>query len=124
MSNRRALIVDDNVASATTLVWMAEAEGYEAVMCHDGPSAIALCETFKPDVIFLDVGMRGMNGLEVCMTLRNDPRFQTIPIVAQTGWGDAKMREMTRNAGFTEHLVKPVPPDRFCEILRETRIAA
>jgi len=65
-----------------------------------------------------------MSGLEVCVALRSDPRFKSIPIVAQTGWGDANMRERTKDAGFTEHLVKPVPHDRFCEILRGTRMAA
>lgn len=123
MPTCRALVVDDNVPSAMTLMWMAEAEGCEAQMCHDGASALALCESFRPDVIFLDIGMPGVSGLEVCKALRRDHRFDRIKIIAQTGRGDAKMRECTQEAGFTEHLLKPVSPMRFHDILAELREA-
>ena len=123
MQTCRALVVDDNVPSAMTLMWMAEAEGCEAQMCHDGASALALCETFRPDVIFLDIGMPGMSGLEVCTRLRKDHRYDRIKIIAQTGWGDAEMRQRTQEAGFTEHLLKPVSPTRFHDILSEMRNA-
>ena len=123
----RVLVVDDNVPSALTLMWMAEAEGCEVRMCHDGPAALRLCRTFRPDIIFLDLGMRGMNGIEVCEALRRDVAFVDVRIIAQTGWGDADIRERTRAAGFDEHLVKPVDPVRFQGIIgevAETRLAA
>ena len=115
----RTLVVDDNAASAMTLKWLAESYGCDAMMCHDGPSALELCDVFRPDVIFLDLGMRGMNGIEVCEALRRDPRFSDVRIVAQTGWGDARTRQKTEAAGFDEHLVKPVCPQRFAAIIAD-----
>lgn len=126
-SKCRVLVVDDNVPSAMTLMWMAEAEGCQVEMCHDGATAIALCQSFLPDIIFLDLGMHGMSGIEVCETLRRDGEFANVRIVAQTGWGDAKIRERTRVAGFDEHLVKPVDLNRFQDIIGEVsemRLAA
>lgn len=115
----RVLIVDDNVASAKTLGWMAEREDREIRMCHDGVVAIKICDEFKPDIIFLDLGMRGMNGIEVCQILRRDYAAVDMLIVAQTGWGDDRTRQKTSEAGFDDHLVKPIRPDIF-----ESTIAA
>ena len=123
----RVLVVDDNVPSAMTLMWMAEAEGCNVQMCHDGQTALSMCQTFRPDIIFLDLGMGGMNGIEVCEALRREAAFANVRIVAQTGWGDAKIREQTRRAGFNEHLVKPVDPERLQAIIGEvgdSRLAA
>lgn len=104
----RILVVDDNVASAMTLKWAVESQGYVAEVCHDGKCALEMVEHFRPDIILLDLGMPGLNGLQVARALRADRRYSGIKIIAQTGWGDSEMRRRTAEAGFDLHLVKPV----------------
>jgi two-component system, OmpR family, response regulator len=104
----RILVVDDNIPSAMTLKWAVEALGYAVEVCHDGRCALAAVEDFQPDVILLDLGMPGLNGLQVAKALRADRRFSGMKIIAQTGWGDSETRRRTAEAGFDLHLVKPV----------------
>ena len=63
--------------------------------------------TFKPTVVLLDLGMPGMNGLEVARRLREDPEARGTTLVALTGWGQREDRRRTTEAGFDYHLVKP-----------------
>ena len=106
----RVLVVDDNQASADTLHWTVELFGDDVKSCHDGKTALKLAADFKPDVVLLDIGMPGMDGLQVCQALRAMPELSHIKIIAQTGWGDEQMRLKTASAGFDLHLVKPVDP--------------
>ena len=104
----RVLVVDDNEASARTLGWAVELEGYEVEVCLSGAGAVAQARTFRPHVVLLDLGMPGMNGYEVCKALRGDPLIGHIKIIAQTGWSDQEARRRTAETGFDLHLVKPV----------------
>ncbi len=70
-----------------------------------------------PDVILLDIGLPGMNGYEVCRTLRDNPAFNNTVLIAQTGWGQEKDRQLAREAGFNHHLTKPVSLDDLSAIL-------
>lgn len=104
----RVLVVDDNEASARTLAWAVELEGYEVETCLDGHNAVERARALRPHVVLLDLGMPGMNGYEVCEALRADPRLSHIKIIAQTGWSDAEAQRRTAETGFDLHLVKPV----------------
>ena len=126
-SSLRVLVVDDNQASADTLHWTVELFGDEVKSCHDGKSALKLAAEFKPDVVLLDIGMPGMDGLQVCEALRAMPELGQVKIIAQTGWGDEQMRLKTASAGFDLHLVKPVDPhvlEDMLWLLRSGRQAA
>lgn len=126
-SSLRVLVVDDNQASADTLHWTVELFGDEVKSCHDGKSALKLAAQFKPDVVLLDIGMPGMDGLQVCAHLRAMPELGQMKIIAQTGWGDEQMRLKTASAGFDLHLVKPVDPrvlEDMLWLLRSGRQAA
>ena len=105
---RRILVVDDNESSAMTLSWAMEMYGYEVRTCYDGVTAVEVAENFKPEIVLLDIGMPIMDGYEVCRQLRKNPALCGTHVVAQTGWGDAETRRRTREAGFDEHLTKPV----------------
>ena len=70
--------------------------------------ALAAFERFSPRFVLLDLGMPGMNGLEVARRLRERANGHAVTLVALTGWGQADDRERTRAAGFDHHLVKPV----------------
>ena len=123
----RVLVVDDNQASADTLHWTVELFGDEVKSCHDGKIALKLAAEFKPDVVLLDIGMPGMDGLQVCEALRAMSELPHLKIIAQTGWGDEQMRLKTAAAGFDLHLVKPVDPhvlEDMLWLLRSGRKAA
>lgn len=123
----RVLVVDDNQASADTLHWTVELFGDTVKSCHDGKTALKMAADFRPDVILLDIGMPGMDGLQVCEALRAMPDLKHVKIIAQTGWGDEQMRLKTATAGFDLHLVKPVDPhvlEDMLWLLRSGRKAA
>lgn len=107
-SSRRILVVDDNEASALTLSWALELSGFDVKASFDGPTALTIAAQFHPDIVLLDIGMPHMDGYEVCRRLRQLPSLDGIYIIAQTGWGDAEVRQMTHAAGFDDHLTKPL----------------
>lgn len=115
--DRRILIVDDNVASAQTTGWMLEELGYSYALTHSGPEAFSLAKEMKPDAILLDIGLPGMSGYDVCRELRKDPQFKHTTIIAQTGWGQKKDRDMAHEAGFNHYLVKPLSLDDIADAL-------
>ena len=104
----RVMVVDDNHEAAKILAIALDMFGAEAKVCHDGPAALALVETFNPQLIFLDIGMPGMDGHEVARRIRAMPRFKTVRIVGLSGWGQEEVRRRSAEAGFDEHLVKPI----------------
>jgi CheY-like chemotaxis protein len=116
--SRRVLVVDDNQPSALTLSWALELQGCEVKTCFDGKSAVAIAHEFHPDIVFLDIGMPGMDGFEVCRQLRADFTLSGVRVVAQTGWGDADTRRRATEAGFDHHMTKPVDFDRLVDLLR------
>ncbi|MDY6982495.1 MAG: response regulator [Pseudomonadota bacterium] len=112
------LVVDDNIDAATTVVWLLESMGYEnCTVAHDGPTALDIARELQPDVILLDLGLPGMNGYEVCRELRRNPMFADTLIIAQTGWGEERNREMAYFAGFNHHFVKPLKPEDLAGLL-------
>ncbi len=65
----------------------------------------------------MDIGLPGMNGLEVCRAFRADPLFSQTTIIAQSGWGQDTDRAASASAGFNNHLVKPVGIDELESVL-------
>ena len=104
----RVLVVDDLRDSADSLAVLLAAMGHSARSACDGPQALRLADSFRPQVVLLDLGMPGMNGYEVCRRLRELPGGNALTIIAQTGWGQDEDRRRTREAGFDHHVVKPI----------------
>jgi len=104
----RVLVVDDNVDSAKTMGWMMEMFGNQVHLAYNGTEALKEAQEFKPHLILMDIGLPGINGYEVCQTLRRMPELEDAVIVAQTGWGEREHKEMSKEAGFDHYLVKPV----------------
>jgi signal transduction histidine kinase/ActR/RegA family two-component response regulator len=117
---QKILIVDDNVDSAQTIGWMLELSGYTPRLAHDGLTTLEIAREYRPDTILLDIGLPGMNGYDVCRELRKDPAFKDTIIIAQTGWGQKRDRDMAKAAGFDHHLVKPISLDEITRLLSET----
>ena len=114
---RRVLIVDDNVEAARMLATLLEAFGHSTSVASDGPSALAVAPAFRPEVALLDIGLPVMDGYELARRLRRVDGLAATRLVAITGYGQASDRRKSREAGFDDHLVKPVNVDTLTTIL-------
>jgi CheY-like chemotaxis protein len=106
----RLLVVDDNKDAAISLAMLLRINGHEVQIAHDGPTALEAAMSFKPDVVFLDIGMPGMDGFEVASRLKQNAALKNVILVALTGWGQPEDRQRTQATGFHYHFVKPVEP--------------
>jgi CheY-like chemotaxis protein len=113
----RVLCVDDNQESARSIALVLEQAGFEVRVCHDGASAQAVAEGFRPDVCLIDLEMPGMDGDELAARLRQRAGGQPVRCIALTGLWDIGAQHRTGNAGFAGHLVKPVEPARLVEAI-------
>ena len=120
----RVLLVDDNRDSVESLALLLALSGYETEMAHDGLEAVELATSWRPDVVLLDIGLPRMSGYEVCRAIRAEAWGRNIPVIALTGWGQDEARQLSAEAGFTAHLVKPVDFPRLTKILAEVRTQA
>lgn len=115
----RILVVDDNRDACLSMVQLFELLGHEVRSAFNGLDALAVAEEFRPEVIFMDIGMPQLNGFEATRQIRAQSWGQSMRIVAITGWGQAGDRENSKNAGFDGHLVKPVDLQAIQEQLAE-----
>jgi signal transduction histidine kinase/CheY-like chemotaxis protein len=113
----RILVVDDNVDAADALAAGLQLDGHTVHVAHDGASAIELAGEVTVDVVLLDIGMPGMNGYEVCRRLRELAGYRAVRIVALTGWGTARDRQLAADAGFDAHVTKPAEWSQIQEAL-------
>lgn len=104
----RVLIVDDNVDAALSLAMVLDTLGIERAVVHDGPSALAILDTFWPHTVLLDIGMRGMDGYELARRIRQLPRHADTLLIAVSGWAHSPDLQRSRDAGIDRHLAKPV----------------
>lgn len=103
----RVLVVDDNEDIADSMSALLSMDGYTTRVANDGMRALQIAHEFKPDAVFLDIGMPGMDGYAVAKAMRELPDMQSVMLVALTGWGAESDRVRSREAGFNEHLTKP-----------------
>ena len=107
-SSQRILVVDDNSDAADTLAELLEMYGHTVRTAYTGAQAAERTLEFKPDIVFLDIGLPDMNGYEVAVKLRQLPIPQQFLLVALTGYGQEHDRQAALAAGFNEHFAKPV----------------
>jgi CheY-like chemotaxis protein len=116
--SHRVLVVDDQTDIAQSLKDLLLLLGQDAHTASDGLEALQAAKDFKPELIFLDIGLPGMTGYEVARNLR---ALETIPrprLIAVTGWGDVNNISLAHEAGFDRHLTKPVDPLEIERILQ------
>jgi PAS domain S-box-containing protein len=105
---RRVLVVDDHYYSALSMSMLIEALGHDARSASNGPDAIGSALEYQPDLVLLDIGLPGMSGYEVARRLRSLDALKGMRIAAMTGYGQEEDRRRSLDAGFDQHLVKPV----------------
>ena len=118
----RVLLADDNRDACDSLEMLLTLEKHEVRVAYDGTSALAAMAEFRPELALLDIGMPGMNGYELAAKIREQSWGAEIYLVALTGWGQEDDRRRAIDAGFDEHLVKPVDFDEVSALCG--RIAA
>lgn len=106
----RVLVVDDNIDSANSLAAFLSLVGHDTEVCFEGEQAAAAAASFDADVVLLDIGMPTVDGYEVCRAIRSQQRKPPVVVVGLSGWGLEEDRRKSREAGFDEHLLKPVEP--------------
>lgn len=119
---RRVLIVDDNIDGAQALEMFVSILGHEVRTSHNGLDAITLAKEFLPEVVFLDLGLPGLNGYEVARELRKEPSLNATYLVALTGWGSSEDKRKSKEAGFDQHLTKPVDTEEVERLLSEFQL--
>jgi signal transduction histidine kinase len=117
LHQQRVLVVDDNHDAADSLGMLVKFLGADAYVVYDGPSALKALPVYRPAIVFLDIGMPGMDGHEVARCLRQRPEFQEVILVALTGWGQEEDRRRSKVAGFDHHLVKPANAEAIQALL-------
>ncbi|MDB5335045.1 MAG: multi-sensor hybrid histidine kinase [Planctomycetaceae bacterium] len=113
----RVLVVDDNIDTAQSFALLLKASGHEVRTAHDGPAAMQAALDYQPDVMVLDIGLPMLNGFEVAKQIRQLPVLKNIVMVALTGYGQEADRQVSRQAGFDHHLVKPACIEQLQQIL-------
>jgi PAS domain S-box-containing protein len=108
---RRILVVDDNRDAADSTADLLREERHVVQAVYSGAAALGVARVFKPEIVFLDIGLPGMDGYEIARRLRQFPETAEARLIALTGYGQSKDRELSRAAGFDEHVVKPLNPE-------------
>jgi CheY-like chemotaxis protein len=114
----KVLVIDDQPFFITMLRNVLEQQGYQVLAAGSGPLGLAEARKQAPDVILLDIEMPGMDGFQVCQTLKQDPALKSIPVIILTGTEDRKLNEKAFRAGADITALKSVPADRLINVLR------
>jgi CheY-like chemotaxis protein len=114
----RALVVDDVPDVTEMIALFLQHAGYEAVMAFSASVALEMARTEKFDVVVSDIGMPGMNGYQLAEALRSLPEYNTVPMIAVTGFSAFDDRGRALQSGFNAHLTKPINPATLLELIQ------
>jgi len=114
---RRILIADDNSDAAESLAGILRSQGHDTCIATNGQQAVELAWAYRPEIIFMDLGMPHLDGLEATRQIRAQPWGKPILIAALTGWGQQGDRDRSREAGMDMHLVKPIDLAEIAKVL-------
>ena len=109
----RVLVVDDEKSEREWIAHLLKSKGYRVTEAADGQAAVDLATQDPPDLVTLDLRMPGLDGYEVTIRLKNDPRTRPIPIIMVTGVSDRDARVSALESGAEEFLLKPVDRDEL-----------
>jgi len=117
--NLRILVIDDNKDLTDILCAVIESMGHQVRAAYNGTDGITEAKEIRPDVIFCDIGLPGMNGYEVAKVLKSDPVLKDTLLIALTGYAGEDDVKTANAAGFDRHLKKPVDMAALGKILTE-----
>ncbi len=114
---RRVLVIEDNADAAESMQEMLQLAGYEVAVAYDGPDGVARARTFRPDVVFCDIGLPGLDGFAVARTLRADASAAGTRLVALSGYALPDDVQRAAEAGFERHIAKPASFEKLMDVL-------
>jgi CheY-like chemotaxis protein len=113
----RILVVEDNRDSADSLRQLLRLYGHEVAVAYSGHDGVRAAQLYRPDVVLCDIGLPGLDGYAVARKLRGNPATAKARLIAVTVYGRDEDRRRSHQAGFEQHLVKPVGPDDLHRVL-------
>jgi CheY-like chemotaxis protein len=113
------LVIEDNEDVADSLVDWLESTGHRVSVARKGEVGVDMARRTRPNVVLCDLGLPGMDGFEVCRSIRAMAPEVNPVMIALTGWGREEDLLRTREAGFDHHLIKPVAGERLDAVLRQ-----
>jgi PAS domain S-box-containing protein len=116
-ARRRVLVIEDDADVVDSLKKALEIFGHEVAIARNGRDGVAQAHAMRPEVVLCDIGLPGMDGYQVARTLRADTELDGTLLVALSGYTQADDVARAREAGFDEHLAKPVTLDRINGVL-------
>ena len=116
---QRIVVIEDNPDIRESLRMLLAMWGHEVAMAEDGLSGVELVLRQRPEVALIDVGLPGMNGYDVARAIRKVHSHSEMRLVAVTGYGQPSDRELALQAGFDEHVLKPIAPEALSRLLTE-----
>jgi CheY-like chemotaxis protein len=114
---RRVLVVEDDIDTLRSFTWILRDMGHDVEFAINGYVAIDVARRFRPDVVLLDLGLPGMNGFEVCRSLKREAGLEKIRVIAVTAYVQEEYRQRSKEAGCDLHIVKPVDPATLAQLL-------
>jgi len=117
------MVVDDNEDAARALGEALELLGHTVKVVFGAPAALTLAPVLRPQVAILDIGLPGMDGYELALRLREQPGGSALRLFAVTGYGQEADRQKALDAGFEQHLTKPIDLTRLDSLLQGQRVA-
>jgi signal transduction histidine kinase/CheY-like chemotaxis protein len=118
---RQIAIIEDNRDYREGLRLLLESWGHRVQEASNGPEGLELVYHARPEIVFVDLGLPGLDGYAVARALRSAPGGDAIVLVAVTGYGRVHDHRRSKDAGFDGHLTKPVSPHELAEVLRVER---
>jgi two-component system CheB/CheR fusion protein len=113
----KVVVVEDNEDSRELLCVLLSRAGFDCHAAESGTAALALIDKVEPAIAVLDVGLPEMDGYEVARRIRSNPKTAHLILIALTGYGRASDRVASSEAGFDEHLVKPVRAEQLLSVM-------
>ncbi len=111
------VLVEDSIDAAKMLQFLLEDEGFEVKMAHDGKAGFELIKNTTPDIAIVDIGLPTLTGYQIAKQIREEASLDNLLLVALTGYGQEADREAALEAGFDDHMVKPLDPIKLANVL-------
>jgi len=116
-SRLKVAVVEDSRDTANSLCMLLEAMGHESRAAYSGPEGLKLIQEWQPDIVLSDIGLPGLNGLDLAQEVRRNPRTSRVCLIGISGYGSEEDRRRASAAGFDHYLVKPADPDDLQKLL-------
>jgi CheY-like chemotaxis protein len=116
---RRVLVIEDHLDTVRSLFFLLRGMGHEVDYAINGYSAVRAARELRPEFIFMDLTLPDTDGWQLARQLRREPGLETVKVFAITGSNTAEDRQRSAEAGFKDHLVKPVDPRTIEQLLED-----